>query len=465
MPQLDFAVVVEETMNRNKSKTILGFCIAVVTVLAVQLSMFAQTPPYPASQVITKVDFNWTTKKQLAPGSDNWPMTWAADGHQYTSWGDGGGFGGTNNDGRVSLGVGRVEGTKGSYKGYNVWGGKNAENPAEFDGKSYGIVSVGGVLYMWVSPGSCEQNYTKVRMAKSTNKGANWTRSSWSFTQSQDLMIPTILQFGKDYAGARDGYVYSYFIHPSPASGTGGCLLIQKPGKIYLARVAKSQIMTQSAYEFFTGFDSSKNPKWSTTISSKVPVFQDKDNGVGWTVSVSYNAGLKRYLLITEHTLTYPYGGNIGIYDAPEPWGPWTTAYFATPWAGSSSKCFYWNFSNKWASSDGKSFVLVYTAEDKWNTVEGTFTVGTTTTSPPSAPTGLKVTGVTASLSPAAPTGLTVTGVIASLLPASRVLDRLLQATGWFGGRRVPSEIAWLRDPDPAGIIPRNSGTAPAFQQ
>ena len=86
----------------------------------------AQASPYPQSSEVTDVTFDWSTHNEEAPGSDNWPITWADDGHQYTSWGDGGGFGGTNFDGRVSLGVARVEGSASSYQGYNVWGGKKS---------------------------------------------------------------------------------------------------------------------------------------------------------------------------------------------------------------------------------------------------------------------------------------------------------------------------------------------------
>jgi len=354
----------------------------------------AATAPYPASKVITGVTFQWASLKYYAPGSDNWAITWSDDGHQYTSFGDGGGFGGTNTDGRVSLGLARVEGTADAYKGVNRWGGKSAEYPAQFSGKSYGIISVGGVLYKWVSPGSNSTNYTECVLARSTDHGAHWTQASWKFTKAQGLVIPTILNFGKDYAGARDTYVYHYFIHPSNTAS----LTIQKPGKVYLARVPKGQLMTQSAYEFFTGLDSSGNPRWSTTVSSKVPVFQDLNNGIGWTMSVSYNPGLKRYLLTTEHTQSVPYGGNIGIFDAPEPWGPWTTVLYQTPWAGSTKACFFWNFSNKWLSPDGKNFVLAFTGNDRWNTVKGTFTVSGSTTGPsaPSAPSGLTVDGMNA---------------------------------------------------------------------
>ena len=62
-----------------------------ILVLAVITLMHA-APPYPDSPVITDITFNWGTHVRQCPGSDNWPVTWGDDGHQYVSWGDGGGF-------------------------------------------------------------------------------------------------------------------------------------------------------------------------------------------------------------------------------------------------------------------------------------------------------------------------------------------------------------------------------------
>jgi hypothetical protein len=333
--------------------------------------------PYPASSAITAVSLDWSTHEQLAPGSDNWAVTWADDGHQYASWGDGGGFGGTNSDGRVSLGVARVEGDWNNYTGYNVWGGKNAEStkdPTSLTGKSYGIISVDGDLYMWVSPGSDANNYDEARLAKSTDHALTWAKANWAFTQSDGIVIPTILQYGKDYAGAPDIYIYSYFIRLKDSSN----LKVQKPGQIDLVRVPKSQIMDRDAYEFFAGLDGNDNPTWSSNITNRKPVFEDA-NGVGWNVSVSYNPGLGRYLLMTEHHESFK--GNLGIFDAPRPWGPWTTVAYYTNWGGTNTT-FFWNFSNKWLSTDGTNFTMVYTGidqssdtNDSWNTVRGTFIV------------------------------------------------------------------------------------------
>ena len=83
------------------------------------------TPPPggDASPVITGVTFDETSHRRDAQGSDNWPLTWSSDGNQYAIWGDGGGFGGTENEGRASLGVARIEGDGHNYRGVNRFGG------------------------------------------------------------------------------------------------------------------------------------------------------------------------------------------------------------------------------------------------------------------------------------------------------------------------------------------------------
>jgi hypothetical protein len=330
-------------------------------------------PAPPTGAVITGVSFDFTTHRRLALGSDNWPVTWSDDDHQYTSWGDGGGFGGSDSGGRVSLGFGRIEGGRTSHTGFNVWGGKSPANPAQFDGKSRGIISIGGVLFAWVTPGSNIQGYTEARLAKSTDKAAVWNRLSWAFTQSYGVVYPTILNFGKDYAGARDNYVYNYFINLKDPSA----LKVQAPGEIVLARVPKQLLEDQSAYEWFAGLTGG-SPTWTANIGGRVPVFADP-NGVGWNVSVSYNAPLRRYVLITEHHQSFQ--GRIGMHDAPEPWGPWNTFHYANSFGQGSidQNTFFWNLSNKWLSADGRDFVLIFTgigSNDSWNTVQGRFTVG-----------------------------------------------------------------------------------------
>lgn len=336
-------------------------------------------PPYPPSPVIALVEFDFSTHRRLAPGSDNWPTTWAADGNLYSAWGDGGGFGGTNSKGRVLLGVARITGDAENYEGRNVWGGNEPDQPAQFGGKSYGILSVAGVLYMWVAP-QPNPHLATSQIAWSKNRGATWTLADWKFRFEEQLTIPTFLNFGRDYAGARDDYVYSYYIHPAWGPGVSTktkahSFEVHQPGRVYLSRVPKDQILTRTRYEFFAGRGKDGAPQWSGDLARKQPVFEDA-NGVGWNLSVSFNPGLRRYLLATEHTETH--AGKFGLFDAPEPWGPWTTVAYDENWGADHVEVstFYWNFNQKWLSRDGTAFTLIFTGKnsnDSWNTVRGRF--------------------------------------------------------------------------------------------
>jgi hypothetical protein len=107
-------------------------------------------------------------------------------------------------------------------------------------------------------------------------------------------------------------------------------------------------------------------------LDNGTSVFHDP-SGVGWNCSVSYNPALRKYILCTEHTRSLR--GNLGIFAAPEPWGPWETIYYQGDgqWEDAGTT-FYWNFSNKWA--DGLDFVMVYTGvndQDAWQSVAGHF--------------------------------------------------------------------------------------------
>jgi hypothetical protein len=97
---------------------------------------------------------------------------------------------------------------------------------------------------------------------------------------------------------------------------------------------------------------------------------------VGWNLSVSYNPGLRRYILCTQHLENRT--GNIGIFDASKPWGPWTTVLFEEEWGVPhiEASTWLWHSPTKWLSRDGTAFTMVFTGKnsnDSWNTVEGRF--------------------------------------------------------------------------------------------
>ena len=309
--------------------------------------------PYPWSDI--GIEFDWSTRVRDAVGSDNWPITWGADDEQYASWGDGNGFDGSV---RTPLGVARVVGRHPNFTGTDLW---QASSENGWGGKSYGIIDVDGTLYMWVVPGSLERNWDYVRLATSTDGGYTWDISERFVEESDGVGIPTFLQFGRGYEGSRDEYVYSYFIGITDPDH----LIVQFPGEFYLARVPASEIRSFERYEWYG------SGGWHSDIGSRTPVFYDANGAC--RVGVSYNPTLDRYLLATEHTRDRR--GKLGIFAAPEPWGPWETVYYRDEGSW-DDRSFFWNFSNKW--NDGLDFVMVYTGKDdrdSWNSVEGRFIV------------------------------------------------------------------------------------------
>ena len=78
----------------------------------------------------------------------------------------------------------------------------------------------------------------------------------------------------------------------------------------------------------------------------------------------------------TEHAETH--AGKLGLFDGPEPWGPWTTVAYEEAWGQGHVEVstFYWSFPAKWLSPGGARFTLVFTGKnsnDSWNTVAGRF--------------------------------------------------------------------------------------------
>lgn len=308
-------------------------------------------PPYPPSPVIRSIE--WAARSTIvrrAKGSDNWPLTWADDGHLYTAYGDGNGFEPFVKS-KLSLGLARIEGDASAFQGTNL---RSKSLEQQGDGargkKASGILMVDGVLYLWT------RNAGNAQLAWSADRGATWKWADWKFTAS--FGCPTFLNFGRNYAGARDGFVYVYS-HDADSAYTPA-------DRMVLARVPQGRIRDREAYEFFQGRDERGQPRWTKAIAERRAVFEHK-NRCGRS-AITYNAGLKRYLWVQTTPGTQGdkmdsrFAGGFGIYDAPEPWGPWTTAYFTNQWdvgPGESA-----SFPSKWMSADGRTLHLVFSGDD-----------------------------------------------------------------------------------------------------
>jgi CubicO group peptidase (beta-lactamase class C family) len=327
------------------------------TALSVKANSNRWAAPYPASPIIKGVE--WADKDTIirrAKGSDNWPITWADDDNLYTAYGDGWGFEPKTKE-KLSLGIVKVTGSPPDFRGINVRtkSGERAGQGAQ-GAKASGILCMDGVIYMLV------RNVGNSQMAWSRDHGKTWKWCEWKFKVS--FGYPTFLNFGKDYAGARDEFVYIY----SPDGDSA-----YKPAdRMVTARVAKSKIREQGAYEYFKELDEEKRPVWTKDIAERGAVFINP--GKCYRCGISYNAGMKRYLwcqtVYGDEDMRYK--GGLGIFDGPEPWGPWTTVYYAEQWdvgPGETS-----SFPTKWMSSDGKTCYLLFSGEDCFSVRKATLT-------------------------------------------------------------------------------------------
>lgn len=313
--------------------------------------------PYRHSEVIASMIWaDASTVVHQANGSDNWPITWADDGEQYTAYGDGWGF-----DPRVpnklSLGICKVSGGPPGI-GVNI---RSSTGEQLGDGRSgkkaSGMLMVNGILYMLVR--NADKSGHQSQLAWSPDHGLTWTWSDWRFAE---LGYPCFLNFGRNYAGARDGYVYVY----SPDTPDA----YNETDTVVLARVPIDSITDRNAYEFYAGADAGGNPLWSGEISQRRAVFVFP--GGCNRMDVTYNAPLGRYLLLMRGRGQAGGTNHFSIYDAPEPWGPWTTVFYTENWdvdPGESA-----HIPSKWISSDGKTGHLVFAGSDSFAVRQFTLT-------------------------------------------------------------------------------------------
>ena len=314
--------------------------------------------PYPPGEVVRGI--TWAPKEEivrLAKGSDNWPATWG-DGGLFTAYGDGRGFEPFVPE-KLSLGFARVTGTPPQVKGVNA---RSESVEKKGDGakglKASGLLMVDDVLYL------AARNAGNARLAWSGDGGATWQWAPWKFTTS--FGCPTFLNFGKDYTGARDNFVYIYS-HDSDSAYTPA-------DRMVLARVPKDKLREQDAYDYFVGLDGEKQPNWSKDVAKRAAVFEHR--GKCYRSGITFHPATRQYLWC--QTLPGPepgprFKGGFGIYSAPEPWGPWRTVYYTEEWdvgPGETS-----HFPTMWMSADGRTLWLLFSGDDCFSLRKATLRV------------------------------------------------------------------------------------------
>jgi len=324
--------------------------------------------PYPRSKKI--IDIQWApastivrlaTGEATKDGSDNWPMTWAQDDVLYTAYGDGYGFEPSLPQ-KLGLGFAKVTGNPGNFTFENIR--SDAENPGygARGQKASSLLAIDNSIYLWVR--NDDLNGAKSRLARSNDRQKSWTWCDWRFEEFGHIAF---INYGKNYQGARDNYVYMV-THDNPSA-------YEVSDHFVLIRASKDQLMNRGKYEFYKGLDKNGAPLWTSDVRQRQPVFTNPKNCR--RSSISYNAGIGRYLWWQQMSSTGDndtrYVGGLGIYEAPEPWGPWTTVYYSEKWdvGPGDLAC----FPTKWMSEDGKTIYLVFSGNDNFSLRKATLTV------------------------------------------------------------------------------------------
>ncbi len=324
----------------------------------------AVLPPVEPSPVIERIE--WAPASEITrqclmhgrDGSDNWPLTWADDGDLYTAWGDGWGFEPGTAE-KLSMGMAKVAGEPPDHVGSNI------PSNAEFHGlgrtgrKASGMLMADGVLYMWVR--NANGDGAHCRLGWSRDHARTWQWADWAF---EELGYCTFLNYGRNYAGAPGDYVYTYS-HDDPSAYVAA-------DRMVLARVPTDMLRERDAWEFFSGLDAGGAPRWSAEIAERGAVFTHPRRCL--RSGASYDAGIGRYLW-WHQMVNHPtdsktrFQGGLAVYDAPEPWGPWTCAYYTELWDVGPGET--GSFPPKWMSEDGRSVHLVFSGDDAFSVRRG----------------------------------------------------------------------------------------------
>jgi len=258
-----------------------------------------------------------------------------SDNSQYAAYGDGNGFE-PYVDQKLSLGFARIQGSSTRFRGVNVRSGsgeRTGEGPKGL--KASGTLMVDGILYLWV------RNAHNAQLAWSADRGKTW---QWGFRFESGFGSPSFLNFGKNYRGARDEYVYTY--------SQNGPSAYESDDSLLRARAPKDRLRDRAAWEFLERLDPNGNPVWTTDIRQRGEVFRYARHCR--RVDAVYDPALKRYLLV----VAYNQESGWGIYDAPEPWGQCTTAFHTKRWDLDHTHGY--RLPAKWIDRNGRAMALVF---------------------------------------------------------------------------------------------------------
>ena len=333
--------------------------------------------PFEKSKAITGIRF--TGRHTRYTTADTWYPSWAADGKLYSPWTDG-----------------AVEGLKSTSVGPKAttgWAVLTGDDPLALKIESKGTVAASPEPYGGRYPSASLHHkgvwyygtYCLMDSDGDPGKGLNWdilgpfagfrfskdggkTWTETPHTPSNPLFpepakqgaavrfgAPHFADLGRDMEQSPDGYAYlvghgALDTDPTPRPANASWIT---GDQIFLSRVKPSPetINDRKAWQFFDG------KSWTGDFTRIRPLL-DWNNHLG-NVSITYNAPLKKFLLVTTD------GGNTiskfhtMIFEAGRITGPYRLVVYMKNFG---EQGYFVNFPSKFISKDGKTAWLCYAA-------------------------------------------------------------------------------------------------------
>lgn len=295
----------------------------------------------PRSSVVT--GFQWLGEQIPYPDphkrGDTFPLTWAGDDSIYTSAGDP-----MWPDKSTGLDIECILGNPRDYRIDRInkmpeYRGAGGAGP-----KPTGMISVKGTLYLAFQNLVIKENQMRTipdvlmdaimnyghgynaQIVSSSDHGKTWRpglkRITVPMFPGRTFGSPAFVNFGKDNLGARDKFVYAI-------SGEGW----DDGSHCRLGRVPEDSILDSAAWEWVSALSQETEPLWTKDMKSAIPVITHP--GYLGMVDMVYLSSLSRYLLLSWRNKVKAdpnAGSELIVYDAPEPWGPFTIVCHEDPW-------------------------------------------------------------------------------------------------------------------------------------
>jgi hypothetical protein len=351
----------------------------------VRAKLPATAPPYPPSALLSAT---LEPHFQVGINGDEFPITWGADGDQYTGAGDNhqAGTGAAAaasplsffkvHGGPTEMGCDNPPVTPSDHQpAPNCSNVTEQGSPIPVQGpavseacpvwrpgvpnlKSSGVLSVGGVIYWAVScfnygddPVFNRQRYGPAWIITSTDGGVtfNLTATPTDMFPGR-LSAPRFVQYGRDYAGApaaEGGHDWVYVYFPGT---TDGAAFFENNDQMLLGRVDKRSILQRGAYQFYMGANPDGTVGWTSDATVAVPVWSFPL--MTSVQQANYHPTLQRYVFANwawisydgmprpDHTVdernarTGHQRTQLTLVEGETPWGPWKVFYRDDDWGG-----------------------------------------------------------------------------------------------------------------------------------